>query len=357
MIRRILFTFAFVLLSCASFAQSAAKEAERAYASGKYDDAIQLYEMLASTMDGNSTEQQKLYDAANKCRKIQELHSQANTAYNQDNFKLAMNYYNQILKLNPNDSRANARKNEYNYKLEEAAWNKVADYTAFTDKALAARKYLELYPTGRYKDEAAEFVAEEELWNKALETNTYAAYKEYMENSELKVYEEEVQKALSIIDDEMWANVRRRNSKVAYEEYINAQQNVNGKHLTEARGMYNLMSAREYYTQKNYIKAYECYAVAEKYIYDNYDRNKMNECCEYVYYINACSTTSTIEDCEAYFAKYPTRNASHYYKLEEKMMTLLCKEGRFEEALKYARYDSGKKYVKNAKKAWRKAHR
>ena len=164
MIKKIFLTIAIVVLSLASYSQTAVQQAEKAFAAGEYSDAVQLYEVAASTMLGNDTERQKLYDAANKCRDIAAIQTKAENAYKTKNYKTAIGYYDQILKYNPNDPISKTRKNECVYSIrnaeEIAAWKTVADCQNFADKVANAQKYLNKYPTGRYKKEATEIIEE-----------------------------------------------------------------------------------------------------------------------------------------------------------------------------------------------------
>ena len=179
MIKKIFLTIAIVVLSLASYSQTAVQQAEKAFAAGEYSDAVQLYEVAASTMLGNDTERQKLYDAANKCRDIAAIQTKAENAYKTKNYKTAIGYYDQILKYNPNDPISKTRKNECVYSIrnaeEIAAWKTVADCQNFADKVANAQKYLNKYPTGRYKKEATEIIEEEVLWQKAVTAKTYDA--------------------------------------------------------------------------------------------------------------------------------------------------------------------------------------
>ena len=179
MIKKIFLTIAIVVLSLASYSQTAVQQAEKAFAAGEYSDAVQLYEVAASTMLGNDTERQKLYDAANKCRDIAAIQTKAENAYKTKNYKTAIGYYDQILKYNPNDPISKTRKNECVYSIrnaeEIAAWKTVADCQNFADKVANAQKYLNKYPTGRYKQEATEIIEEEVLWQKAVTAKTYDA--------------------------------------------------------------------------------------------------------------------------------------------------------------------------------------
>lgn len=356
MIKRTLLTLGLIVLSFTTYAQSIIQQAERAFSAGNYSDATQLYEMAASTITGNESERKKLYDAANKCRKIKVLHTQADNAYKAGNYKLACGYYNEILRYNPKDYRANSRKNEYTNVSENKAWEEVCNYLSFSEKVTGARNYLKRYPSGRFKEKAAMIIAEEEQWKTAATSNTFVAYKGYIDNSVLKVYLSEAKNAISKIDDDLWTNVKRKNTKEAYLEYIKKQENKSGKHSEEAIGLYNLFYARELYAGDEYVKAYECYIAAKDYVKDSADKQRMKKCLEYIYYTRACSASGTTSDCQLYLDKY-TYKDKYYFKVKERMMILLCKEGKFDSAMRYALLKSDQKYVKSQRKAWKKAHR
>lgn len=358
--KKILLTLGLCLLSIISYAQSAVQQADHAFASGNYSDATQLYEMAASTIANNETERKKLYDAANNCRKLVSLHAKANKAYQAQQYETAMESYNLILKYNPKDSRANTRKKEYikatQYAQEIAMWKKVDNQQKFTDKVTEAKEYLKQYPSGRYKDEAKNLIAEGELWEKVNTEKTYTAYQYYIENSKLKIYQKEAEKAISKIDDRLWEYAKILNTQESYLEYLNLQKNRNGKYIDDAECLYYLMCARDLFNKKDYINAYDCFVAAKDHVYYDSDKKKKYQCLEYKYYIKACSQNGTINDCQIYLKKYTYKDI-YYSQVEDKMMLLLCTNGEFNEAMKYAKLKSEKKYVKKAQKAWRKAHK
>lgn len=354
--KKALFTIGFIVFAIISYAQPAVQQADRAFASGNYSDATQLYEMAASTVTGNEAERKRLYDAANKCRKIIALHAKANSAYQARNYGLAMASYNEILKYNPRDSRANARMREYTAVRENSTWEKVLGSQTFAEKVARAKEYVNQYSSGRYREEANQLIGEEELWQKAYAEDTYAAYQTYLQNSILKIYQAEAKDAILKIDDRLWAAAKRKNTPVAYLDYLSVQTPRKGRYLAEAQGMYNLLRARDLFNKKEYVKAYDYFVAAGNYVTEFIDTQRVNICLEYIYYKKACSSSGTIYDCDVYLNKYNYR-AEHFAEVEDQIMYLLCKEGRFEEAMKYAKFKSEEKYVKQAKKAWKKAHK
>ena len=356
MIKKTLLTIGLIILSLGSFAQSAVQQADRAFAVGNYSDATQLYEIAASTVAGNGLERKKLYDAANKCRKVSALQAQANKAYKAHNYKLAVDYYNQILKYNPHDSRAKTRVFEYVRIKEDIAWKNVCSAQSFMDKVNASQEYLTQYPSGRFKEEVSKILKEEEDWRTAKAANTYEAYQNYINHTVLEIYVKDAKIGISRIDDNLWRQTRQINTLSSYKKYINLQKNKNGKYLKDANDLCNLMYARDLYYRDDYVKAYEYFVKAKHYVTSSSDIYKIKQCLEYIYYIKACSDSGTIEDCQAYLNEFSS-NATHYREVEDKIMWRLCQEGRFDEAMKYATLKSEKKFVTSAKKAWIKAHK
>lgn len=364
MMRKVLLLLVVLSFPFAVYSQSVVQQAEQAFNEGKYSDATQLYEVAASTMSSNDAERNKLYDFANKCRDLAVFQTKAENAYKSKNYKSAMTYYNQIVELNPNDQLAKTRKNECSYFIktaaesaaENAAWETVTDCQAFEDKAEAAHNYLAKYPQGRYKKEATELIEEEDLWQKAVMARTYDAYKSYIENSKLNVYSNAAKLSITKMDDDMWASAKKKNTKGAYLEYITKQKDKEGKYLESAKGFYNLTYARELYQQGRLDDAYKYFQDAIKVLNES-DKEKMDKCLEYILYSKACSPSGTIQDCKAYMDKYTWRNGNYFFRVEDRLRELLCKEGRFDEAMKYANLKSERKFVKKAEKAWKKAHK
>ena len=59
MIKKLLLILGLVVFSIMSYAQSAVQQADHAFVNGNYSDAVQLYEMIASTAT-NESERVKL---------------------------------------------------------------------------------------------------------------------------------------------------------------------------------------------------------------------------------------------------------------------------------------------------------
>ncbi len=352
--RKVLLTILLIASTVGLYAQSAAQQADKAFAAGNYSDATQLYELAASTSASSEAERNRLYEAANKCRKLVSLHAKANNACKAQDYETAVSLYTQILKYNPKDARALKRKKEFALDMENAIWGKMSSCVTFAEKAQCAQEYLKKYPSGRFKEEAKSIVTEEELWQNARNANTYEAYQSYILNSSLQAYADEVNEIVAAQENAVWSSVKNANSKVAYYQYI--KQYPNGKYVKEAKGSYNVMCARDAYYAYKYSDAYSYYLATDDQFLTSSDRTKMNACLEYILYKKACDVSGTISDCRNYLSKFEY-GATNYYSVEKKMMTLLCEEGRFDEAMLYARYDSHKDYVKKAERAWRKKNR
>ncbi len=361
--KKILLTAGLIVLCIICHAQSAIQEADRAFVAGNYSDAIQLYEMSASTIVGNEGERNRLYASANKCRKLVSLHSKGDRDWQAKDYESAIASYSQILKLNPKDSKAKSRQNEYSKRVrnaqENAAWNKICSEADFSSKALLAKDYVKKYPSGNYIHEAKDIIEEESLWQAAKATNTYSSYSTYIKDSKMQAYLPIAERQIALMDEMLWDTAKRINTKAGYLEYTERQKDKNGKHLEESTCLYNLLNARELFYKKDYSNAYHYYIAAKGYLTSKEDKDNLNRCIHYQHYIEAVSPESTIEDCKNYLSKY---QRNYYYsvennKVQDRIRELLCKAGRFDEAMKYSPYKSHVKYVKKAKKAWKKAHR
>lgn len=349
MMKTKLLTLLFAAISFASYAQSIVQQADRAFASGKYSDATQLYEMAASTIAKSESERKKLYDSANKCRIVVSLHSQANKAYDEHNYAQAMDLYNKILRYNSKDQRAADRLNSFNSIFEDSAWKQVEEATSFKGKVAASVEYLKQYPNGKNMDNALKYISEEKLWEETKSSDTYSAYQNYMERSNLKIYLNDARKAISIIDEKMWQDAKNAKSKEAYMEYLNFQKDKGGKYLKEASAHIKVFEARELYFKHEYEKAYEYFMSVKDYLDVRYDNVMINDCLEYIYYTKASSPEATSYDCQQYLDRF-TSSESHYYQVKTLMMKALCKEGKFDKAVYYARTKDDQKYIKQAKK-------
>ena len=156
MIRKIFLILTLAVLPIVVFAQSTVQQANTAFASGNYADAKDLYEMAAGFAE-DSAERDKLYAKAKTAGDLKSLREKAEKAYKEDNYELATDYYNKILKLNPKDTLASRR---IGGMKEATEWNEVKNISDVIEKGLAAKDFLIDYPNSDKKQEAQKFIKE-----------------------------------------------------------------------------------------------------------------------------------------------------------------------------------------------------
>ena len=156
MVRRVIILFTFLALSLGIYAQSDSA-ARKQFASGKYQDAIQLYEMLGSMSEDDAV-RNKYYRLANTAKAAADLRSKADKAYKGGDMESAINYYKQLLEKNPNDPKA--KKVIEEFESDDMDWNMVLESQNPTEKLNLAQTYLQKHANGVHISEATMIVEE-----------------------------------------------------------------------------------------------------------------------------------------------------------------------------------------------------
>lgn len=359
--KRLILILAALLAAISLSAQSAVQQADAAFAAGNYTDAAQLYELAASTVAGNATERQKLYDKANRSRQVASLRNKADMSYRSGDYKAANTAYENVLKYNSRDQLAKSRIAEYKRTVlaaekaaaDSAAWDKVMSKQHFWEKAAAAGEYLSTWPEGRFAEEAASYVAEYNLWREASKLDTYESYEHYKQESVLREYVSDADSRINLIDVKAWKEARKTNTVSSFRKYIDENKG-RGAHLEDAQNYIYMITARGNYYRKDMLAAYDYYRKCpDGFISENStaeDKLILKECEEYYYFQKAAS--GTIEDCDYYLSQ----KWYHYWsEVRNRKMQLLCEQHDYDRAMDYADTPSSKKFVRNARKQWKKA--
>lgn len=156
MVRRVIILFTFLALSLGIYAQSDSA-ARKQFASGKYQDAIQLYEMLGSMSEDDAV-RNKYYRLANTAKAAADLRSKADKAYKEGDMESAINYYRHLLEKNPNDPKA--KKVIEEFESDDMDWNMVLESQNPTEKLNLAKTYLQKHANGVHISEATMIVEE-----------------------------------------------------------------------------------------------------------------------------------------------------------------------------------------------------
>lgn len=90
----------------------------------------------------------------------------------------------------------------------------VSDWTAAQkiNTKEAYTHFLSLHPEGQFCEQARKFLEEEKLWEEALQSNTIAGYRKYIQRSHLKKYHSEAMASLERLND-LEEEIRRKELK------------------------------------------------------------------------------------------------------------------------------------------------
>lgn len=354
MVRRVIILFTFLALSLGIYAQSDSA-ARKQFASGKYQDAIQLYEMLGSMSEDDAV-RNKYYRLANTAKAAANLRNKADKAYKEGDMESAINYYKQLLEKNPNDPKA--KKVIEEFESDDMDWNMVLESQNPTEKLNLAQNYLQKHASGVHKSEATMIVEEAQREaqriqslksqaDSAFNANDYllaiAKYEEYLKYDAAN--QDAISKKAKAEEESMWKEILKEdNLKIRVnklhqyqakypqgahtkeaEEFINnsrllkaadviasqAKNALAGRNYQEASNLYTnaaeacpndefkrrytelskkaseakaqLANADKEYKAKNYESALEMYKkILEFNSYDSYAQSKASECNRFI---------------------------------------------------------------------------
>lgn len=354
MVRRVIILFTFLALSLGIYAQSDSA-ARKQFASGKYQDAIQLYEMLGSMSEDDAV-RNKYYRLANTAKAAADLRSKADKAYKEGDMESAINYYRHLLEKNPNDPKA--KKVIEEFESDDMDWNMVLESQNPTEKLNLAKTYLQKHANGVHISEATMIVEEAQREaqriqslksqaDSAFNANDYllaiAKYEEFLKydaanqdaiSKKAKAEEESMWKEI-LKEDDLTARIDRLHQYLAKypqgtytkeaEEFINnskllkaadviasqAKKALAGRNYQEASKLYTeaaeacpnddlkrryielsknaseakaqLTNADKEYKAKNYESALEMYKkILEFNSNDSYAQSKASECNRFI---------------------------------------------------------------------------
>lgn len=336
-----------ILLSLSGFAQSDSERmAKTAFSMGNYSDAIELYK-AAIALESDQSQIKSLTERLNISRNTYNKLKEGLSLYNNKEFEAAIRSFQYVLSNNSDDDTAKAyiKKCEdiiTRSKKEDALWAEVS----FAATLESNYYYLKEYPDGKYVDQAKDNI----LFFQAQEENTSTSYKNYLENSQLKIYELEAQKKYEELSfEEDWNITKRVNTESAYREFIDKHPGKSTSDEYLLAGAYiDYYNALELYYQKNYQGARELFDKSFQYLSGtDFDFDTYRKCEEEDDWgkINDNSPSTQLLEFEK---KYP--NTSHKDDLYNKMFNALCNEGKYYSAENYATTDEQKRICKKHKR-------
>lgn len=227
------------------------------------------------------------------------------------------------------------------------------------------KSFLKLYPNGTYSDDIRNRIADYDLWYKAKNANTIEAYKEYKNNSTFKFFIAEADDAIEKLNAvAAWKNLRGTTDIVQIQSYLSKYPE--SPYLSEANKRIHELMGIEYYSNHDYVSAYNEFKEAGgRYALEYDNRTKFDVCEEYVEY-KKLSSNSSEKDLITFLNKYP----SSKYKddvsnlvavLKAKNFSIYSTDYTYNEALGYATNDYTRNivnnYIDDSKKSYRKYKR
>lgn len=223
------------------------------------------------------------------------------------------------------------------------------------------KSFLKLYPNGTYSDDIRNRIADYDLWYKAKNANTIEAYKKYKNNSTFKFFIAEADDAIEKLNAvAAWKNLSGITDIVQIQSYLSKYPE--SPYLSEANKRIHELRGTEYYSNHDYVSAYNEFKEAGgRYALEYDNRTKFDVCEEYVEY-KKLSSNSSEKDLITFLNKYP----SSKYKddvsnlvavLKAKNFSIYSTDYTYNEALGYATNDYTRNivndYINNSKKSYR----
>lgn len=227
------------------------------------------------------------------------------------------------------------------------------------------KSFLKLYPNGTYSDDIRNRIADYDLWYKAKNANTIEAYKEYKNNSTFKFFIAEADDAIEKLNAvAAWKNLSGITDIVQIQSYLSKYPE--SPYLSEANKRIHELRGTEYYSNHDYVSAYNEFKEAGgRYALEYDNRTKFDVCEEYVEY-KKLSSSSSEKDLITFLNKYP----SSKYKddvsnlvavLKARNFSIYSTDYTYNEALGYATNDYTRNivnnYIDDSKKSYRKYKR
>lgn len=108
---------------------------------------------------------------------------------------------------------------------DREAWAKACE----VDSGTEYRKYIATFPKGKNVQAARQQIRaiqnrerEESLWERAMQSHSPIGYRNYLNDSTLKIHRVEALEKIAQYDNEAWAKARDEDSKTGYRKYIDA---------------------------------------------------------------------------------------------------------------------------------------
>lgn len=128
----------------------------------------------------------------------------------------------------------------------------------------ALREFIDKYPGTQHAELAQWRIDDMILWQNAQAVNTIEAYKAYLEQSSIILYEDEAEEKIAELQDEAeWQACASSSSVADIESYLSRHPDTD--HRDEANYLIQLNSAEQYFRNGNVAAGLDAYAKADAY--------------------------------------------------------------------------------------------
>lgn len=224
----------------------------------------------------------------------------------------------------------------------------------------AFQEYMKLYPNGKYAPDVKKRIEDYDLWTKAVDTNTVAAYNNYLSTSKFKSFKDKANEAIVELQSiEKWKSIKSSKSISEIELFIRTYPKSSC--VDKAQKRIHELKGANYYSSNDLINAYhEFNKAGGKYALDQANQSKFDECQENWDY-NNLTVYSKEEQLLSFLRKYPSGKYSDEISnrvaiSKAKSFNMYSGDTSFNEALRYAKDETTKdlvrRYADNSKKAY-----
>ncbi len=224
----------------------------------------------------------------------------------------------------------------------------------------AFQEYMKLYPNGKYAPDVKKRIEDYDLWAKAVDTNTVAAYNNYLSTSKFKSFKDKANEAIVELQSiEKWKSIKSSKSISEIELFIRTYPKSSC--VDKAQKRIHELKGANYYSSNDLINAYhEFNKAGGKYALDQANQSKFDECQENWDY-NNLTAYSKEEQLLSFLRKYPSGKYSDEISnrvaiSKAKSFNMYSGDTSFNEALRYAKDETTKdlvrRYADNSKKAY-----
>jgi len=280
----------------------------------------------------------------------------AHYLYENGDYEEAIIKLERVLSFDANNKEAKDLLNQCNQRVEQQRQaREKAELDAFTRAKndggkVALSDFIRSYPNSKYVSDARAMIEDYDLWFTAQQTNTIAAYKNYLQQSANQSYAEEATKRIADMEAENeWQRVRSSNNVNDLQRFVtNYPQS---QHIQEANAKIHEMKGEQFFNAGNLSQAYSEFTLAGgRYALSYSNQQRYDKAKDYQdYYSLNKYDESAMQNFLASHptSEYRTEVMNNIARIRANRLTAYSSEYHFNNALLYACDDETRNYVKS----------